>query len=172
MAGKGRVYPSLAERLWAKVDKTPGLGPDGDCWEWRGCVVKGGYGQIERPKAEGGGKDYVHRVAYELANDVDIGIARKTGPLVLHTCDNRCCVNPTHLFLGTDADNWKDMAAKGRNRSGNQKGVANPQAKLSDDEVRAIRAASGTCESIAEQFGICPSWAWTVRNHEAWTHIS
>lgn len=167
-----RPYGTLAERFAVKVDRTPGQGPNGDCWEWRGGLVSG-YGQIRRPKAEGDDRtDYAHRVAYELANGVDLGRARETDLLVLHRCDNRCCVNPAHLFLGSDKVNNDDMRNKGRWRSGPQAGEANPAHKLKEHEVRAIRAAKGSLARIARKFGISRSWAWAIRNGEAWSHLS
>jgi len=69
---------------------------------------------------------------------------------VCHHCDNKLCVDPDHLFLGTHSDNMRDMHAKGRGISGEN----HPWAKLSDEEVAAIRAARGTQRQIAEAFGI------------------
>lgn len=166
-----RPYGTLAERFAAKVDKTPGLGPSGDCWEWRGSIV-GGYGQIGRPKAEGGRTDYAHRVAYELAYDIDLGRARETNVLVLHHCDNRCCVNPAHLFLGDDLANSQDMHAKGRWRSAPQAGEHNPRHRLTDDQVRAIRASTKRQAAVAKEFGISTGWVSMIRSYQAWTHLS
>lgn len=165
-----RPYPSLAARLAAKTDKTPGLGPDGDCWEWRGALVYG-YGQIKRPKHEDDRTDYVHRVAYELAYDVDLGRARETHVLVLHRCDNRRCVNPAHLFLGDDRVNNHDMRNKGRWRPGPQAGTDNPQHRLTDDDVRAIRASKKRVAETAREFGISTGWASMIRSRQAWTHL-
>lgn len=108
---------SLADRLWAKVDKSgpvPAHRPElGSCWVWTGAVTKHvGHGVIALgARAEGTAK--THRVSYELhfgpiPKDVSVELC------VLHHCDNRRCVRPDHLFLGTDADNVRDMLAKGR----------------------------------------------------------
>lgn len=171
MSGRGRTYPALAERFAAKVDKTQGHGPEGDCWVWTGCILRSGYGQIGRGGRRGQRVDYAHRVAYELHHNVDIGRARKTGPLVLHRCDNRACVNPKHLFLGTDAENDRDKRTKGRHRSGNQAGEANPQCRLSADVVMQIRGYRGTYQETADRFGISLTWAWQIKNGQAWKHI-
>lgn len=171
MSGKGRIYPPLAVRFADRVDKTPGHGPNGDCWLWTGCVTEGGYGQIGRGGGRGQRTDYVHRVAYELHHGVDLGRARQDGPLVLHRCDNRACVNPAHLFLGDDAENNRDMHRKDRWRPGNQAGEANPQCRLSPETVISIREHSGTYQETADAFGISIGWAWQIRNGEAWKHL-
>lgn len=77
----------------------------GECWEWQGYLNKIGYGQAKLQK-----KTWLaHRLSYEIfINEIP------TNMLVLHKCDNKCCVNPEHLFLGTHADNTNDMCKKNR----------------------------------------------------------
>jgi hypothetical protein len=102
---KGPVPKPLSARFWAKVDKR---GPD-DCWEWTGAAIAKGYGKISRGP-RGGGQLAAHRVSWILAKS-----EIPDGQMVLHRCDNRLCVNPSHLFLGTNTDNMRDMVSKGRN---------------------------------------------------------
>lgn len=96
------------ERLLDKSDKTPGVGPHGECWQWNASVNSKGYGRFNNGIKTTG----AHRAAYELHNNVSA-----KGFQVLHHCDNPGCVNTNHLFLGTNSDNMNDKMAKGRHHS-------------------------------------------------------
>jgi hypothetical protein len=127
------------------------------CIEWRGATVKSNrrethrYGRFTRD----GVKKLAHRVAFERVN----------GPIpngleVLHRCDNTLCCNPNHLFLGTHADNMKDMADKGRaariSRPG-KKGESSPKVKLTDaqvSEIKSRRAAGENVTVLAAAYGV------------------
>lgn len=142
MAGKPR---DRAERFWEKVDRSGG---DAACWNWQAYHHRSGYGRFGWKS----GKVYFsNRAAYELTHG-----PIPDGLYVLHSCDNRSCCNPAHLFLGTARDNTADMFSKGRARPGHVPGVLNGRAKLTIEQVTAIRQARGkrTQQSLADEYGV------------------
>lgn len=126
-----------------------------DCWVWRGAVDNAGYGLFARPNQDRNFKCLkAHRMSYELF----VGTI-PDGKKVLHKCDNRQCVNPDHLFLGTQADNVRDMVLKGRQVTIPRFGEKNPMAKTSVVEVEKIRTMVGsgsTQRAAARRFNLSP----------------
>lgn len=156
---------NLARRFWAKVDRRPGHGPNGDCWEWKGARFRDGYGMFMRGR-DGYGRPMpagAHRVAYELTHgDIPAGLH------ICHRCDHRPCVCPAHLFAGTPADNMADMQAKGRGR-GRRSGR-----RLTEDQVLAIRMAAqdGTPQrTLAQQYGITESSVSHIVTRKTWADL-
>jgi hypothetical protein len=117
--------------------------PNTGCWLWLGSVGRTRYGAM----SVNGRRTLAHRVSFELHHGPIPG-----GFCVCHRCDIPICVNPAHLFLGTQADNMRDMAAKNRKAIGERNG----HAKLSDDDVRLVLSLAGIemHRTIAARFGV------------------
>lgn len=134
-----------------------------DCWQWQGNIGTNGYG-----RGSCGGKTFAaHRVSYELHRG-----SIPDGMMVLHKCDNPTCINPDHLFLGTDADNMQDKIEKGRANFLVGERVYN--ARLTSGQVIEIRRLSkqGISQSrIARQFGVSTSAIGSIVSRKNWKHI-
>lgn len=136
----------------------------GECWNWtRSCFKVNGRARISI-----GMKSYVAaRVCYVVFKNKPIGDL-----LVCHSCDNVLCVNPDHLWLGTSADNSKDMADKGRTQ--NQNGELNPIAKLTDKSVLEIRhliKCGFSQRELATKYGVSNSTINQIHTRRIWRHI-
>lgn len=141
-----KVLPAEAKRFWSRV----GRGDDGECWLWLGASNRGGYGVFNIPRIRPGPLA-AHRVAYAVAHG-----RLPAGRVVMHICDNPPCVNPTHLRLGTQQENQRDMIAKGRSGAHLIRGRRVPcrlcGASRKEQPVRAALCAS--CARMrAERFG-------------------
>jgi hypothetical protein len=162
-------------RFWSKVNKLPG---DDACWEWTAALFKkSGYGCFSFQERLQG----AHRVSWSLTN----------GPIpdglwVLHKCDNRKCVRPSHLFLGTQTDNMRDMVSKGRGvpPAGDahwmrqikevQSGAANFNAKLNEASVveikRALVVGVGAA-ALGRQYGVHSATITMISNGTNWSRV-
>lgn len=117
------------------------------CWIWNGSVNQWGYGRTKTPLSK---ERAAHRLSFVLHNG-QIG----NGLLVLHKCDTPRCCNPQHLFLGTNTDNMRDMAAKGRHSG--RRGETNNSAKLTRAgacDIRTAFAGGETVSSLSQRFGV------------------
>lgn len=172
---------TATSRFWAKVEKGEG------CWLWQGNPGQDGYGQF-RSGGEGSPTLRAHRAAWAFWH----GEMPPDDRLVCHRCDIPLCVRPSHLFLGTPADNSADMRAKGRQCRGEAhpnfgRGFPGPTpeqrargnrmgaAKLTDDDVREIRrlADEGVTQvALAARFGIAQPNISKVIRRESWAHVT
>lgn len=153
-----------AARFWSKVQKSDG------CWLWTGSVANHGYGQLT---LRGHRPFLAHRLSWELAHGPIPKGDGHHGAVVMHTCDNRICVNPAHLVIGTQRENMADMAVKGRaSHAAKAVGVHNGNAKLTPSLVQKIRAESGTCKEIARDFGVSVGAVAKVRRRATWRHVA
>lgn len=155
-------YPPqpVEPRFWAKVYKSLT-----GCWLWKGTIASTGYG-ILWVGGKSGGYQGVHRISWELH------FGKIPNNLwVLHKCDTPNCVNPEHLFLGTNADNSRDRALKGRA----VRGTRHPNYKLTEIEVRHIRHLRKTTarswKDIAAMFSVSPTLVRNICLRTTWKHV-
>lgn len=130
------------------------------CLQWTGCTNEDGYGLIGGPRIAGKPvARKTHRVAYEVfVGPITNGLS------VLHKCDNHACINPKHLYLGTQAQNIRDMSERNQARW-------NPLRKLTDHQVRSIRASSETQRVLGERYGIAQCCIAFIRTGRTYRHI-
>ena len=156
-------YPQPVERrFWPRVNKTD------SCWIWTGATTRNGYGRM----SVNGRQERAHRISWTLANG-----PIPDGRWVLHECDNGLCVNPDHLFLGTARDNTRDMMAKGRSRFGGDnraRGERSGRAKLTDEDVRAIRSVWPEMRQVdlAKRYGVSQVAISHIVLRKSWRHLS
>jgi hypothetical protein len=141
----------VADRFWEKVERA---GAE-DCWLWQGAVDGHGYGSIglSEPRRTIG---KAHRVSWELAN----------GPIppglgVLHKCDTPLCVNPAHLFLGTNTENTADKTFKGR-----------AARKINTETAKQIFVIQKSTKEIAQMFGVSVSLVGQIKRGTVWSHVT
>ena len=153
----------IQDRFMAKVSVPND--PD-DCWEWKGrknLAGNEGYGQFW---VDGRNKG-AHRISYELfCGEITQNM------FVCHKCDNRICVNPKHLFLGTNKDNMLDMVKK--KRSNKLKGSKHGMSKLNESNILEIRKMLNnglTVTEIGKQFGVGPNAIYNIKHGKKWSHV-
>lgn len=136
--------------FWAHVEQSDG------CWRWTGQFNNKGYGRYTF-----NGKPWgAHRLAFALGKDTALpGIV-----YVCHRCDNRACVKPGHLFLGTIQDNNEDMKAKGRARA--PKALANGRGKLSEQDIQAIRESTERQVDLCRKYGVSDGHISRIKSGE------
>lgn len=135
---------------------------DTPCIEWLGYKVNG-YGRIWVKMPNGRRRLLrVHRIEWEKVNGPIPG-----GMNLLHHCDNRACYRLDHLYVGTMADNVRDMDVRGRRGIVGHAGEAHPRAKLSDQQIEEIRASPLSCRKLAKLMGLNASWIGKIRRRVA-----
>lgn len=152
---------SPKQRFWKYIDKKQ----NNLCWNWLGCYDKDGYGKIQINEKH----IRAHRFSWEL----HFGKIPKDKPCVLHECNNPSCVNPNHLYLGTNEDNMRYMIEC--NRQANQQGENNGYSKLTESQVKQIRLLYNqkklTQAQIAKIFNVCRGTISDIHRNKIWKHI-
>ena len=147
--------------IWNKIDTSGG--PDA-CWEFLGHKSSKGYGT----KTRLGKTSTVHRFIYsETYGEIP------EGKQINHRCNNRACVNPTHLYAGTTHDNTMDAIRSGRYRTVFVPGAQHAMAKLTEVAVREIRAQQGknSTQALAQQYGVSPKTIRDIWQGKSWRHL-
>lgn len=152
-------------KFWARVK----VGTDAQCWEYSGPDQGTGYGQFRFP-CGALVPMLAHRLAWQIINDREIGDL-----VIMHVCDNKRCVNPSHLVPGTQAENLADMRAKGRApKLRGKAGEANPAAKMTEQEARSAKAAiraGADRASVAKVIGVSMAAINRLMSGKSWKHL-
>jgi hypothetical protein len=174
----------IIKRFWSHI----AVGKPHECWGWNLCI-RSGYGCFKVF-----GKTLLsHRVSWEITNG-----EIPTGMLVCHTCDNRKCCNPDHLYLGTHQDNSNDAVKRGRTAKGTKNGAhthpesrvrgdrqwrrmyperllrgeRNPSAKLTESQVVAIRGSTEGDLQLSRLYNVSRRAVNMIKNRETWKHVA
>ena len=145
----------ISEKIANKVVKIPEAG----CWIWLGSITKHGYGKMTL-----GTKTNIsaHRASYELKHG-----AIPKGMLALHHCDIKCCVNPDHIFLGTQQANMDDKVLKNRQANGIKHGMS----KLTEEQAKEAKFGNVKPTELAKKFNCSATIIRQIRNGIYWRHL-
>lgn len=150
---------SLEQKFWERTQRRGG----DECWPWTGETNNMGYGRIAFGSTKNRRRVFAHHAALVIHGTPITGI-------VMHTCDNPRCVNPSHLTQGTQADNLADMRAKRRHNYGERNGMA----KLTNQEVvemRALLASDLSQQEIADRFRVSKQVVKDVKRGRRWAQV-
>lgn len=156
MPAKGSGTP-----FWDRVSRA--RGPDA-CWPWQGYRDRHGYGRIRRSSRT----ELAHRVALSL----NLGRPLSEGCLVLHSCDNPPCCNPSHLSEGSQARNMRDCSDRGRARGLSRPGIENPHSKLTDLKVIEIYCDPSPHREIALRHHVSKTLISNIKRGLTWAHVT
>lgn len=157
-----RTAQEPEQRFWRFVKKTD------NCWIWTGHKDRAGYGTFGVPK---GRMLRAHRYSWKIAH----GEIPDSQILVMHKCDNPSCVNPEHLFLGSQKDNSADKVSKNRQAKGSHQGLS----KVTEDQVHTIRdryihgqrGGLNTTRRLSKEFGISLATVKQIVSGKTWKHV-
>jgi hypothetical protein len=151
-----RQKNNIVDRFFSKLIMIPFH----TCWEWIGNKRPDGYGRLNHNKQQ----YRAHRLSWILHfGDIPEDF------VVCHSCDNPSCVNPHHLFIGTDGDNTRDRNAKGR--ANMPKGEDHHRCKLSSFQIKEIRESQLSSRKLAKQFKVSHRNILAIKNYKSWKHL-
>lgn len=139
--------------------------PTTGCWLWLGSVTNAGYGQVGRLP----NRMSAHRAA-AIARHGQI----PEDMVAMHSCNQKLCVNPAHINIGTQSENLRSAARDGLmpHLKRFHVGTDNPASKLTPEDVRSIREANGFYREIAERFGLHTSTIAKIKTRQTWRHVT
>ena len=145
----------ISEKIANKVAKIPEAG----CWIWLGAITNHGYGRMTL-----GRKTHIaaHRASYELKNG-----PIPDGMLALHHCDIKWCVNPDHIFLGTQQNNMDDKVCKNRQANGVKHGMS----KLTEEQAKEAKFGNVKPTELAKKFNCSATMIRQIRSGLYWKHL-
>lgn len=161
---KTAVEKSLEERLFSKrsVNKKTG------CWEWTGFCMPFGHGMIGLGPKMNRKTGLTHRVSAALYLGFDLFSPLK----VCHHCDNPPCFNPSHLFIGTDKDNYDDMVSKGRrNKAVGERASKAKLNRFQVERMRLLHEMGLGCKKLGKMFRVSSNSVIKINNRATWNHI-
>jgi hypothetical protein len=159
---KESITPRVESRFWKNVDQRE----EDECWPWTGCRTHG-YGALHFDRRNG--VELSHRISYVIHyGSISYGVC------ICHRCDNPICVNPNHLFPGTQSENMRDMWKKGRGRVFHHQGERNPASKLSESavlEIIKMRTGGKKLSEMSKMFGVSKSNISSICRGKTWPHV-
>lgn len=164
MSDSSSSNPPTSNLVAELSEKIEHRGPD-ECWPWLGAKFPNGYGRVNLPRMNGKQKGTTaHRALWaSLFGEPHPALE------ICHTCDNRACCNPRHLFVGTPKINAIDKKNKGRVARIN--GSRNGQSKLKEHDVAIIRTSNLSNRELAKIFGVSHANISAIRARKAWNHV-
>lgn len=152
-------------RFWSKVE----IGNPDECWEWKAGNNGRGYGKFY-VGGDGNPQRYAHRISWSLANgDIPEGL------ILCHKCDNPKCINPDHLFLGTQAENMQDASKKGRCKPSMAHGNSSGHNKIDEKDIPDVKkmiAEGVSLKTIADIYGVSKQSIFHIKTGRNWSWIT
>ena len=155
---KATQFKPLTEPLHSRFERSYIPEPNSGCWLWTEGLDNKGYGRITHE----GKMPLAHRISWKLYRG-------GTYKFVLHHCDTPCCVNPDHLYAGTQQDNMRDRSV--RKRGADRRGEKSHTAKITAQQALDIRADTRPQSKIAKAFGISQAAVSLIKTRKNWGHI-
>ena len=154
-------------RFWSKVDKRS----ESECWNWVAKSLNQGYGYF-RIGGRKGRYELAHRVAYRYTKGPIPKGEGYHGAVIMHTCDNRLCCNPSHLRLGTQSDNVRDMDKKGRRVTVCKAGEGHHMTTVTEQDIRDIRNSPLSGSVLGLKYGYSRSAINSIKRGDTWKHVN